>query len=87
VATDAIAISIVDTGEVAIAATVQVAVKEPNWISMGFGWMAAMLVGKTTPDRATMLHSEFPVYPTCRINCQGLRPRQIRKGATHAVVG
>jgi hypothetical protein len=44
-----------------------------------------MLVGKTTPDRATMLHNEFPIAPTWRANCQGLRPRQICKGATQAV--
>jgi hypothetical protein len=46
-----------------------------------------MLVGKTTPDRATMLHSELPIPPTWRANFQGVRPGQIRKGATQAVVG
>jgi hypothetical protein len=33
--------------------------------------MSAMLVGKTTPDRVTMLHSEIPITPTWRTNCQG----------------
>jgi hypothetical protein len=46
-----------------------------------------MLTGKTTPDRATMLHNEFPISPTWRANCQGVRPGQIHKGATQAVVG
>jgi hypothetical protein len=34
-----------------------------------------------------MLHSEFPITPTWHANCQGVRPGQIRKGATKAVVG
>jgi hypothetical protein len=38
-----------------------------------------MLAGKTTPDRAAMLHSEFLISPTWRANCQGVRPGQIRK--------
>jgi hypothetical protein len=46
-----------------------------------------MLIGKTTPFRSTMLHSEFLITPTWRANCQGVRPAQIRKGATQAVVG
>jgi hypothetical protein len=36
-------------------------VKELKQISTGLVWMSAMLAGKTTPDRATMLHSEFPI--------------------------
>jgi hypothetical protein len=36
---------------------------------------------------AAMLHSEFLISPTWRANCQGVRPAQIRKGATQAVVG
>jgi hypothetical protein len=39
-------------------------VKEPKQISTGLARMSAMLTGKTTPDRATMLHSEFPITPT-----------------------
>jgi hypothetical protein len=53
-------------------------VKEPKQISTGSVRMSAMLVGKTIPDRATMLHSEFPMSPAWRANCQGVRPRQIR---------
>jgi hypothetical protein len=49
--------------------------------------MSAMLAEKTTPDWAAMLHNEFLISPTWRPNCQGVRPRQIRKGATQAVVG
>jgi hypothetical protein len=66
---------------------VEVAVKEPKHIATGLARMSAMLAGKTTPDRATMLHSEFPISPTWRANYQGVRPGQIRKGATQAVVG
>jgi hypothetical protein len=73
--------------EVAAASVVEVTVKEPKQISTGLARMSAMLAGKTTPDRATMLHSEFPISPTWRANCQGVRPGQIRKGATQAVVG
>jgi hypothetical protein len=62
-------------------------VKEPKQISTGSARMSAMLAGKTTPDRVAMLHSEFLISPTGRANCQGLRPGQIRKGATQAVVG
>jgi hypothetical protein len=42
---------------------------------------------KMTLGRATMLHIEFPITPTWRANRQGVRPAQIRKGATQAVVG
>jgi hypothetical protein len=34
-------------------------VKELKQISTGLARMSAMLAGKTTPDRAAMLHSEF----------------------------
>jgi hypothetical protein len=34
-----------------------------------------------------MLHSEFLITATWHANCQGVRPGQIRKGATKAVVG
>jgi hypothetical protein len=74
-------------GEVAAASVVKVVVKEPKQISMGSARMSAMLAGKTMPDRAAMLHSEFLICPTWRANCQGVRPAQIRKGATQAVVG
>jgi hypothetical protein len=73
-------------GEVAAASAVEVAMKEPKQISTGLAKMSAMLAGKTTPDRATMLHSEFLISPTWRANCQGVTPGQIRKGATQAVV-
>jgi hypothetical protein len=62
-------------------------VKETKQIFTGLARMSSMLTGKTTTDRATMLHSEFPISPTWRANCQGVRPGQIRKGATQAVVG
>jgi hypothetical protein len=62
-------------------------VQEPKQISTGWARMSAMLAGKTMMDRATMLHSEFPISPTWRANCKGVRPGQIRKGATQAVVG
>jgi hypothetical protein len=58
--------------EVAAASVVEVAVKELKQISTGLVRMSAMLAGKTTPDRATMLHSEFPISPTWRANCQGV---------------
>jgi hypothetical protein len=74
-------------GEVAAASAVEVMVKEPKRISTGLARISAMLAGKTTPDQATMLHSEFLISPTWRANCQGVRPGQIRKGATQAVVG
>jgi hypothetical protein len=52
-------------------------VKEPKQISTGLARMASMLVGKTTPDRATMLHSELLIAPTWRAKSQGLRPGQM----------
>jgi hypothetical protein len=39
-----------------------------------------MLTEKTTPDRATMLHSEFPISPTWRANCQGVRRGRSARG-------
>jgi hypothetical protein len=54
--------------------------KEPKQISTRLARMSAVLAGKSTADRATMLHSEFPITPTWRANCQGVRPRQIRYG-------
>jgi hypothetical protein len=56
-------------GEVAAACTVGVAVKEPKQISTGLARMSTMLTGKTTSDRAAMLHSEFLNSPTRRANC------------------
>jgi hypothetical protein len=50
--------------KVVVAGTDEVIVKEPKQISTGLARMSAMLVGKTTPDRATMPHSEFPIAPT-----------------------
>jgi hypothetical protein len=47
--------------------------KEPKQIFTGLAKMSAMLTRKTTPDRATMLHNEFPICPTWRANCQGVR--------------
>jgi hypothetical protein len=55
-------------------------VKEPKQISTGLARMSAMLAGKTTPDRATMLQSEFPVSPTWRANYQGVRPGRSTRG-------
>jgi hypothetical protein len=69
------------------ASSIEVVVKEPNQISMGLARMSAMLIGKRTPDWAAMLHSEFLISPTLCANCQGMRPGQIRKGDTQAVVG
>jgi hypothetical protein len=56
-------------GEVTTTSVVEVAAKEPKQISTGSVRMSAMLVGKTTPDRAAMLHSEFLISPTWRANC------------------
>jgi hypothetical protein len=67
-------------GEVAATNVVEVAVKEPKQISTGLVRMSAMLAGKTTPDRATMLHREFPITPTWRANCQGVRPGRSARG-------
>jgi hypothetical protein len=66
--------------EVAAASVIEVVVKEPKQISTGLARMSAMLAGKTTPDRATMLHSEFPISPTWRANCQGVRPGRSARG-------
>jgi hypothetical protein len=49
-------------------------VKDPKQISMGLARMSAMLTGKTTPVRATILHNEFPISPTWRANCYWVRP-------------
>jgi hypothetical protein len=46
-----------------------------------------VLSPKMTLGRATMLHSKFSISPTWRAKCQGVRPGQIRKRATQAVVG
>jgi ubiquinone biosynthesis protein UbiJ len=51
-------------GEVTAASMVEVAVKDPKQISTGLARMSAMLAEKMTLDRATMLHSEFPITPT-----------------------
>jgi hypothetical protein len=51
-------------GEVAAASVVEVAMKDPKQITTRLVRMSAMLNGKTTLDRATMLHSEFPISPT-----------------------
>jgi hypothetical protein len=48
---------------------VEVTVKEPKKISTGLARMSVMFVGNMTPDRATMLHSEFPITPTWHANC------------------
>jgi hypothetical protein len=69
VVTGTVAICTTATEEVVGAGTVELAVKEPKQISMGLVRMAAMLAGKTTLYRATMLHSEFPITPTRRANC------------------
>jgi hypothetical protein len=55
--------------EVAAACEVEDAVKEPKQISTGSARMSAILAGKTTPDRAAMLHSEFLISPTWCANC------------------
>jgi hypothetical protein len=57
VGTGVVAIYTAATKEVVAAGTDEVIVKEPKQISMWLARMAAMLAGKTTPDRATMLHS------------------------------
>jgi hypothetical protein len=74
-------------GEVATASVVEVTMKEPKQISTGLARMSAMLAREMTPDQAAMLHSEFLISPTWCANCQGVRPGQIRKEATPAVVG
>ena len=65
-------------GRIEAAEVGEIVVKDPKQISTGSARKAAMLAGKTTPDWATMLHSEFPITPTWRANCQGVRPGQIR---------
>jgi hypothetical protein len=67
-------------GKVTAASVVEVTVKEPKQIPTGLARMSTMLVGKTTPDRATMLHNEFPIAPTWRTNCQGVRPGRSARG-------
>jgi hypothetical protein len=47
------AICTADTEDVVAVGTLEVVVKEPKQISTGLARMAAMLTGKTTPDRAT----------------------------------
>jgi hypothetical protein len=64
VMTGTVAAHFAATGEVAATRTGEVIVKEPKQISTGLARMASMLVGKTTPDRATMLHSELLIAPT-----------------------
>jgi hypothetical protein len=66
--------------EVTTASAVEVAVKEPKQISTCLARMPAMLAGKTTPDWAAMLHSEFLISPTWRANCQGFRPDRSTRG-------
>jgi hypothetical protein len=58
-------------GDVATASVVKVTVKEPKQISTRLARMSTMLTGMTTPDRATMLHSEFSITPTWCANCLG----------------
>jgi hypothetical protein len=57
--------------EVTVTSVVEVIMKELKQISTGLARMYTMLAGKTTPDRATMLHSEFLITSTWRANCQG----------------
>jgi hypothetical protein len=75
------------TEEVMVAGIDEVAVMELKQISMRLVRMVAMLVENMTPDRATMLHNEFPISPTWRTNCQGVTPGQIHKGVAQAIVG
>jgi hypothetical protein len=42
---------------------------------------------RMTLGLATMLHSNFPITPTWHANSQGVRPGQICKGVTQAVIG
>jgi hypothetical protein len=78
VATGVVEIFTAIAGEVAAASMVEVTTNVPMQISTRLARMSAMLARKTTLDRATMLHSEFPITPTWRANCQGVRPGQIR---------
>jgi hypothetical protein len=66
--------------EVAAASVVEVAAKEPKQIPTGSVRMSAMLAEKTTLNRATMLHSEFPISPVWRVNSQGVRPGRSARG-------
>jgi hypothetical protein len=76
-----VAVAFMETvGEFTTASVVEVAVKEPKKISTGLVRMSAMLAGKTTPDRVTMLHSEFPISPTWRANCHRVRPGRSARG-------
>jgi hypothetical protein len=84
-ATGAAATRSVAAAEVALTGTGEVVVKEPEHISTGLVRMVYMLAGKTTLDRATMLHSEFPIAPTWRANCQGGETWIDLLGATQAV--
>jgi hypothetical protein len=59
---------------------VEVAVKELKQISTGSARMSAMLAGKTTPDQAAILHSEFLISPTWCTNCEGVRPGRSARG-------
>jgi hypothetical protein len=59
------------TREVVATSAVEVVMKDLKQVSTGLTRMFTMLVGKTTPDRATMLHIEFPISPTWHANCQG----------------
>jgi hypothetical protein len=59
---------------------VEVTMKEPKNISTGSARMSSILAGKTTPDRAAMLHYEFLISPTWRANCQGVRPGRSARG-------
>jgi hypothetical protein len=68
-ATGVVRILIAVAGEVAAANVVEVVVKEQKKISTWLVRMSTMLAGKTTPNRATMLHSEFLITPTWRPNC------------------
>jgi hypothetical protein len=63
-AADVVTIFTAVIGELMATGTVEVAVKEPKQIFTGLVRMFAMLTGKMTPDRATMLHSKFPISPT-----------------------
>jgi ubiquinone biosynthesis protein UbiJ len=69
VSTDVAGAFMETVGEVTAASVVEVIVKELKQISTGLVRMSAMLTRKMTPDRATMLHSEFPISPTWRANC------------------
>jgi hypothetical protein len=71
VATSVVGAFVETVGEVAAASVVEVVVKEPKQISTGLGRMSAMLAGKTTPDRATLSHSEFLITLPCATTVRG----------------